>query len=287
MLAIILAASSFLVGALITNELPPAVLMFIRFLLASLLFLPFVVLKHGIDIPEKRALIRYAILSAPLAAFFWCMFESLRFTTVVNTGALYTLVPALTAIAAYFINNEKTKVFRAFGLLIGTAGALWVVFRGDLNLFVSLQLNYGDLIFIVGCISLSIYNPLIKRLHTGEPMIVLTYWVLACGSIWLLALSLPSMSQINWLQIDNAVYIGTVYLAIFSTLITFFIINYSTIKIGATKVASYGFLTPFFVIIMSLIMDLEKFDVVLLPGILLIISSMIIVQFDIRDKIST
>ena len=284
MLAIILAASSFPIGALITNELPPSVLMFFRFLLASLLFLPFVVRKHGFYLPAFNALLRYAALGAPLAAFFWCMFESLRFTSVVNTGALYTLVPAFTAISAYFINREITKNFRIFGLMIGTIGALWVVFRGNIYLLLGLHLNYGDLIFILGCVSLSLYNPMIKRLHTGESMMVLTYWVLVSGSIWLFLLSITSFTQINWNQINNSVYIGTFYLAVFSTLVTFFIINYSTLKIGATKVASYGFLTPFFVIIMSLMMGLDDFNSVLLPGILLIIVSMIIIQYDMRDK---
>lgn len=284
MLAIILAASSFPVGALITNELPASVLMFFRFLLASFLFLPFVIRRHGFAFPSVNALWRYAALGVPLAAFFWCMFESLRFTSVVNTGALYTLVPAFTAIAAYFINKEITKFFRIVGLIIGTMGALWVVFRGDINLLLGLHLNYGDLVFILGCISLSLYNPMIKRLHCGEPMMVLTYWVLVSGSVWLFLLSITSFAQIDWSQINNSVYLGTLYLAIFSTQITFFIINFSTLKIGATKVAAYGFLTPFFVIIMSLIMGLDDFNSVLLPGILLILVSMIFIQIDMPDK---
>lgn len=162
-----------------------------------------------------------------------------------------------------------------------------MVFRGDIALLLGLHLNYGDLVFILGCVCLSLYNPMIKRLHSGEPMMVLTYWVLVSGSVWLFLLSITSFTQINWKQIHNGVYIGTFYLALFSTLVTFFIINYSTLKIGATKVASYGFLTPFFVILISLMMGLEKFEVALLPGILLIIGSMIFVQLDIRGKAGT
>jgi drug/metabolite transporter (DMT)-like permease len=284
LLAIILAASSFPVGAIITNELPPAVLMFIRFLIAALLFLPLVLHKHGIKVPGPKLLLRYAVLSAPLAAFFWCMFESLRYTSVVNTGALYTLVPAFTAISAYFINKEITNNFRILGLLVGTAGALWIVFRGNIDLLLSVHLNYGDVIFILGCISLSLYNPMIRRLHTDEPMVVLTFWILMTGSIWLLLLSIGKIPQIDWKHIDDSVYLWTIYLAVFSTLITFFIINFSTVKIGATKVAAYGFLTPLFVILISLIVGLEKFDVILLPGILLIFGSMIFIQFEMRSN---
>jgi drug/metabolite transporter (DMT)-like permease len=283
LLAIILAASSFPVGAIITNELPPAVLMFIRFLLAALLFSPLVLHKHGIKVPNLKHLLRYAVLSALLTAFFWCMFESLRYTSVVNTGALYTLVPAFTAISAYLINKEIINNYRILGLLVGTIGALWIVFRGNIDHLLGVQLNYGDLIFILGCISLSLYNPMIRRLHTNEPMMVLTFWILTIGSIWLLLLSIRDIPQIDWKHIDDSVYLWTIYLAVFSTLITFFIINFSTIKIGATKVAAYGFLMPFFVILISLIVGLEKFEVILLPGILLILGSVIFIQFEMRS----
>ncbi len=46
LLTIILVASSFPVGAAITNELPPAIIMFMRFLLAATLFAPYVFYKE-------------------------------------------------------------------------------------------------------------------------------------------------------------------------------------------------------------------------------------------------
>lgn len=284
LLAIIFVATSFPVGAIITNNLPPAILMFCRFTVAAVLFLPYVAIKHGFKIPTKYTLARYACLSTPLVGFFWCMFESLRYTSVINTGALYTLVPAFTAVAAYFINRETSTRLKKIGLLIGTVGALWIVFRGDLNLVLSMHLNYGDWVFIIGCIALSIYMPLVKRLHAGEPMEVLTFWVLAFGSLWLLLLSLPRILQIEWGNIGLNVYLGTIYLALFSTLLTFLINHYGTLKIGATKVAAYSFLTPFFVIVISLIIGLAKFDIVFLPGLILILLSIGLIQIEPHNK---
>lgn len=280
MLAVILAATSFPVAAMITNDMPPSVLMFVRFLLASLLFLPLVVLKYGIARPKVSAMLRYGALSAPLATFFWCMFESLRYTSVINTGALYTLMPVFTAIAAYLINKEISSKLRKTGLLFGTVGALWVVFRGDISALINLQLNYGDLVFVLGCVAFSLYNPLIKRLHAGESTMVLTFWVLTCGSVWLLLLSIGSFAEVNWKDIDSVVYIGILYLTIFTTLLTFFIVNFSTIRIGATRVAAYNFLTPFLVIVISVAIGLDDLNVAMLPGVLLIVISLIIIQFE-------
>ncbi len=278
LLTIILAASSFPIGAAITNDLPPEVMMFIRFLLAAILFAPYVFIKNGLEFPSLNKIIHYTILSVPLVVFFWAMFESLRYTSVINTGALYTLVPAITAVYALFINREITNKFRSFGLFIGTLGALWIVFRGDYDALIGFKLNYGDLIFILGCLFLGLYNPLVKKFHSGEPMEVMTFWVLFLGACLLLLVSAENILSVDWHSIDGDVYGGILYLSLFSTLITFFLLQICVVKIGATKVAAYGLLTPIFVIIISVFVGMGKFELITLPGMLLVIIAMFIIQ---------
>lgn len=162
LLTSILIASSFPVGAAITHALPPAALMFLRFLLAALLFSPYVFIRNGVSFPSFKHSIDYMIISIPLVVFFWCMFESLRYTSLLNTGALFTLVPTATAFFAILINKETISKKRALGILLGTLGAIWIVFRGNWNTLVGLNLNYGDLVFLIGVLSLGLYNVFIK-----------------------------------------------------------------------------------------------------------------------------
>jgi len=278
LLAIILAASSFPIGSAITKSLPPSVSMFLRFSFASLIFFPFIYYNNGFQKQTLTYYIKCAVLSLPLVIFFWSMFESLRYTSVINTGALYTFVPAITSLFAYIINKEIIARRKLFGLLLGTIGALWIVFRGSFDSFLNLDLNYGDLIFITGCVFLGSYNPLVKKLYDGNSMFTMTFWILLFGSIFLLILSFSSLFSIYWINIQYSVYYGLIYLAIFTTLVTFYIINYSTVKIGATKVSAYGFLTPLFVIIFGIIIDFQSFDPIILPGMILIVLSMIFIQ---------
>ena len=277
-LTIVLAATSFPVGAAITNGLPPSIMMFVRFSLAALLFAPYVFIKNGLTLPPVKNILYYSILSVPLVIFFWCMFESLRYTSVLNTGALYTLVPAITAVYALFINHEVISRFRILGLLLGTAGALWIVFRGDYHALIHLELNYGDVVFMIGCLFMGLYNPLVKKLHGGEPMEIMTFWVLLLGACWLLILSGSNVLNVNWYSIENTVYAGILYLALFCTLITFFLLQLCVVQIGPTKVAAYGFLTPLLIISISLMLGLDEFEMVILPGVFLVIISMYIIQ---------
>ncbi len=278
LLTIILVAASFPVGAYIAPALPSEVLMFIRFLLAACLFAPYVFIKHGLHFPPMKTLLGYGVLSVPLVVFFWCMFEALRYTSAVNTGALYTTVPAITAIYGFFLNKELTSKVRSLGLMVGTLGALWIIFRGDLQAFTSLSLNYGDGLFFVGCLFMGFYNPLVKKLYKGEPMEVMTFWVIFIASIWLFALSAGSLQDVEWQMVSPKVYVGIGYLAIFTTLVSFFVMQLAAVKIGPTKVAAYSFLTPVIVIVMGFVLGAEVFNWSMVPGVMLVLLAMVIIQ---------
>lgn len=273
-------AASFPVGAAITHALPPEFLMLIRFILAALLFAPFVFFKYGWQLPAPKRLLAYALLSLPLVAFFWCMFESLRYTSALNTAALYTLVPAITAVFSLLVMRERAGRWRSLGLLIGTFGALWLVFRGDWQAFQQLQFNHGDLIFMVGCVCMGLYNPMIKRLYQGEPMAQMTFWVIVLGSVWLLLLCLMSSQVVSWQAIDASVLLGVLYLALFTTLGSFFLLQFATVRIGPTKVAAYSFLTPLFVLLMVVFSGTERMTLSLVPGSVLVLLAMYLIQRD-------
>lgn len=278
LLMVTFVASSFPVGALITTAMPPEVMMCIRFFMAASLFAPYVFFKHGLHLPSINKLKNYTVLSIPLVVFFWCMFEGLRYTSALNTGAIYTVVPAITAVYVFLINREKTSKRRSFGLLIGTFGAVWIVFRGDLANLSTVQLNYGDALFFLGCLFLAAYNPLIKKFYSGEAMEVMTFWVIAIGCVWLLLLSIPSFKLVAWQGVSSGVYLGVLYLAIFTTVVTFFLLQFGTLSIGATRVAAYSFLTPVLVVVLNIFLGAEVFDFKLLPGIFLILIAMNLVQ---------
>ncbi len=280
---IVLVAFSFPVGAAITHALPSEVMMLIRFGMASALFAPYVFLKHGWLLPRFKTLMGYGLLSLPLVAFFYCMFASLRYTTALNTGALYTTVPAMTALAAYFINRSVSTKQRSIGLLLGTLGALWIIFRGDLEAVLTLNVNKGDLIFLLGCVFMGVYSPLVKRLYNQEPMAVMTFWVIFMGTGVLLLMSWGELGRIEWLQVDPNVYLGLGYLAVFTTLFSFFVLQLATVKIGATKVAAYGFLTPLMVVVLSILLGESQFDWQFIPGMFLVVLALLLINIDTKS----
>lgn len=277
--ASLLIATSFPVVASIADALDSLMLTLLRFILASVLFLPLVVLHYRTQtIPNLAALIRYATLSAPLVGFFYAMFEALKTTTVINTGALFTFVPGFAALFARIILGERLTSRHWFALGTGMIGALWVVFRGDFSRILALDLVFGDATFLAGTASLGLYAVLVKRLHRNEPMAVMTFWTLVTGSGWLLFLGWNTFATIHWHTIDLLVFEAIAYLAIFTTLITFLLTQKAVAIIGPTQTMAYNYLNPTLVALIAWALGGNALHGMTLPGVGLTLVSMALLR---------
>jgi len=278
LLASVLVATSFTVGKAIAPGLDPAVLTLVRFILAALLFLPYIKWRYGVRRPTLGALFRYSVISGALVAFFWLMFLSLRFTSALNTSVIFTLVPGISGIYSAIILRERLGRYRLAALLIAMIGALWVIFHGDIGRLFALQLGRGDLIFFYGCLFMAAYTPLIKLLHRGEPMSVMTFWILATGCAWLLLLGSDRLFAVRWTTIAPLVWEGILYLSIFCTMITFFLTQIATLSLGPTRVMAYSYLYPPLVLVIDWLMGHGLPSPRTIFGIALILPAMLIVQ---------
>lgn len=278
-----LVSTSFIVGKAIAPAIDPTILLLFRFGIAALLFLPFIQHKFGLQRPSNTALTRYALISGCLVGFFWLMFLALRYTSALNIGVLFTLVPGISHIYAILFLKEHIQRYQLVALIPATTGAVMVLFHGDLSQLLNLDLNRGDLLFFFGCLLMGLYNPMVKKFHRGEPMAIMTFWVLVTGICWLIPLSAASMFTLAWKDVAISVWGGIVYLAIFTTLVTFFLSQWATVHIGPTRVMSYSFLYPPFVVLFDLILGKGLPPVQTLLGVILIVPAMVAIQFGIRQ----
>jgi len=277
LLAAGLGSTSFTVGEIIADNIDPFLLTLVRFFLATLFFLPLVQKKYGLERPSLSSLARYGLISFTLS-FFVLMFVSLRYTSAINTGVIFTLVPGISGIYSMIILKERLGRNRLIALFCAMLGAIWVIFQGDPARMAALDLNRGDLIFFGACMLMAFYTPLVKLLYRGEPMPVMTFWILATGCGWLLLATTPRMMTIHWSDILYSTWAGVLYLAVFCTLITFFLSQWCTIRLGPTRVMAYSYLYPPLILLVDWAMGHGLPPLQTLPGIVLIGLTMVIVQ---------
>jgi len=273
----VLVSGSFPIVAAISKELDPVVLTLLRFALASLLFAPFIWFRYTLVV-SFRALLRYSLISLTLVLCFWSMFIALRYTTALNVSAIFTIVPGLSGLYAMALNKERLGRPRLIALFLGIIGALWIIFRGDVVLLAEFSWNKGDLIFLVGCLFMGLYTPLVRLFHRGESMLQMSFWIMVTGTFWLLLLAGPKLMGVSWHDVSSEVWAGISYLAVFSTIITFFITQHALLFLGPTRVAAYSYLYPGLVLVLGIFFGDSWPGMIIVPGIATVLVAMIVIQ---------
>ena len=278
LVAMIFISTIFSVGDEIADTMPASVLMALRFGLAALMLAPYAIWRYGLGGLAVKGLWRYAILSVLSTIFFWSMFEGLKSTDSLNTSAISTTIPGFTALYAAILMRERLGRYRLAALLLGMAGTVWVVFRGDPERLLALELSKGDALFFAGCISMGLYAALIPKLHRGEPVPVMSFWITVMVAAMFLALANVDMAEVAWGEISNGVWGAVFWLAIGPTILTFFLIQTTSLTIGSTRVQSYSYLIPAFVLVLDWAMGRGLPSAMTIPGIVIVVLATIVIQ---------
>ena len=252
-----LISTSFTVGAAITDNLDPLALTFVRFGFAGLIFLAIVAATERIRLPGIADCGRYLVLGFFLHLYFILMFEALRWSAPVNLGAVFTLAPPITAVASLVLLSQPISLRLGITLILSAAGAVWVLFGGAWENLRTFTVGWGEFVFLVGAASYAIYSPMVRLLHRGEPLTVMTFWTIIAGMVLLFAWGWRTIIGVDWFAVPTSVYAGIIYLAIATTAITFYLIQYANLRIPSVKVMAYTYLIPVFVLIQQVALGAE------------------------------
>ncbi|MGD9538155.1 MAG: DMT family transporter [Alphaproteobacteria bacterium] len=276
--AMVLIATTFPVGDMITDAVEPAVLQSLRFVMASLIFAPFVIARVGLPWPGLSGLARYGAIAAAMDVFFWTMYEGLRTTDSLNTAVISTTIPGFTAIFSAILLHERLGWHRLGALLLGMLGSAWVIFRGSPERLLALELHYGDVLFLAGCVAMGLYATLVRYFHRGEPVMRMSFWIMALSGFWFLLAANIELGRTDYGGVAPGVWGGIVWLAVGPTVITFFMIQGATLKIGATRVQVYSYFIPVFVIALDWALGRGLPPLLTLPGVAIVMLASVVIQ---------
>jgi len=243
----LLIAASFSAAAQVSQAIDPILLTGLRLLFCALVFLPLLLFK-GDTAMTARGLFGHAVLGLLLAVYFGSLFEALRYTSAVNTGTIFTLVPLLTLLFEAVLMPDSHLKQRVLPMLIAAAGAVLLVLKGAGP--GELPSLYAVSVYGIGCLAMALYSPLSQRLKAsslkGRGPVGMTFWNMLFGALFLLTFcgfsggwrsaSLLTVSDFWWL----------IYLAVFATLATFWLLHRAIGVIAPSSVISYIYLSTLF-----------------------------------------
>ncbi len=245
-----LIAGSFSLGAMAVPHIASGAINTVRFVFATVVLGAMITISGG-GLALPKSAWRFVLLGLLMGGYFIFMFIALNYASPVSTGAVFTLIPLMSAGFGLLVLGQTTRPIVLASLVVAGMGAVWVIFRGDVEALRGFDIGKGETIFFAGCVLHAIYAPLVKRLNRGESVLVFTFWTLVASTVWITLYGFGDVMETNWTGLPPIVWVAVGYLAIFTTAGTFYLVQFASMRLPASKVFGYAYLTPTVIIIIE------------------------------------
>ncbi|MFA9439639.1 DMT family transporter [Uliginosibacterium sp. sgz301328] len=277
--------ASWPLGRVIAQTMPPLAAASMRFVLASLVLLPWLLHSARRNVwrgwPRKRWI--GMVAAAGAGVFGYSTFFMLALQTVAaSKGALViTINPAVTLLLAAWIFREPLTRTIGIGMALAVVGAMIVLTRGAPWMIFEGGAGRGELL-LLGCVACWVAYTLIgKAVVTGVDALTTTTTTSVLGAIMLVALSLGIEGPATWLSLSGSpihAWICLAGLAFGATALAYAWYFDGVKALGASTAAGYITLVPVFGVVFSSVGLGEPLDQSLLVGGVLAVAGMIVMH---------
>lgn len=184
-------------------------------------------------------------------------FKGLDQTSTINASLIMVASPIIVALLSAIIIKEKPSFYRIIGIIIGLAGACYIILQeNNANEGASLM---GNLLIILNATSYGLYLVLVKPLMKKYSPITVIKWVFTFGLIIVTPFGLTEIDTVNWqMPVDIILKIG--FVIIFTTFFCYLFNIYGVKRVSPTIVSSYIYLQPILTSIIAVVYGYENIN---------------------------
>jgi drug/metabolite transporter (DMT)-like permease len=271
LLAILCWAINFSFIKIALREFSPLAFNGIRLLFASLiLIIALFVRGEGFylaksDIPKILFL---AIIGN--TAFQLLFIHGLNWTTASNTSVIMAMTPVFVALLSVLLKQEKIHWAGWLGIVISFIGFYFIITKQVGTFHFSWEELRGDLMILAGNFFWAIYTVFSKPFLEKISPLKWTSITLAVGTVFYLPFAALDIVRIQWSEISFQAWAALIYSGLFAIAICYVIWYASVRRVGNSKTAIYGYLTPIFTILFAYLLIAERITLLQIGGALII-----------------
>lgn len=261
-----------LIGALIAGaipaltkiglrEVPPLSFAFLRFLLALLFLIPYLLKQKWQD---YIIVLPLSVLATLNIAFFVLGIQT---TTATISQLLYAGSPLITVLISYIVLKSENRNEKILGIIIGFLGILVIVFLPIIegNRVLSGDM-LGNVLIVAGVVLYSFYLSFSKKAQVEySPLFITSSFILTTVFVLLPFFIWDTLNSLWFQNISTGGILSILYAGLLGTLVPYYLIQY-TVRHGGAVFASLSFyLIPIFAFLTAFLLLGES----LTPGILI------------------
>jgi drug/metabolite transporter (DMT)-like permease len=177
LLAILIWAGNTVVNKMAVGVIFPAEIGFYRWLLAAILFTPFVlrpvIANWRLIKPDLYKIIALGVLG--MAIYQSLAYFAATLTSATNMGIFLSLMPMIALAMSIVSLGHRLTAGALLGAVLSFAGVVVVVSAGSLSTLLEHGLNLGDAMMLVATVAYAAYSVLLKKWQLRLPPLQLLY----------------------------------------------------------------------------------------------------------------
>ena len=200
-------------------------------------------------IMPKQAVAKHDLLKMFIAAIFGVainqilFFEGLNLTTPINASVIMVGVPILVLFFAHFIIKERITKNKMIGIVLGFSGSVFLIIQAGNASFQGSQL--GNLLVFTNAASYALFLVLIKPLMAKYHPLTVMKWVFTFGFVLVTPFTLHLVLIADFRIIPTNIWLSIGFVVLFTTVIAYFLNNFSLKVISPTVNSAYIYFQPF------------------------------------------
>jgi len=222
------------------------------------------------------------IVSLFFAAFFSLtanqipFFYGLSKTSPIDASIVVSTLPIVSMILAAIIIKEPITLKKAFGVILGASGALFLILSENIS-NIGNGNSTGNLIIFIAVASFSLYLTLFKNLIRRYSPFTIMRWMFLFSAIQSYPLCHTAVETVNYAAYDWSVLLRIAYVIIIATFVSYILLGAAQKVLLPTTLSMYNYTQPIIASLATVAMGLDAFGYDQLVSIVLVFVGVYIV----------
>jgi drug/metabolite transporter (DMT)-like permease len=271
-------SGNFIIARGLNQSISPISLAFWRWLLASIVILPFAAKHIQNDWQAIKKNIPYLTVTSFLAVtlFNTLIYFAGRSTTAINLSLISITFPIFIVVMSRIFFHDPITFRKTLGIILVAAGIIYLITKGEPEKVLDIKLAAGDLLMLIAALTFATYSILLKRKPASLGIWSFQASTFIMGTVFLTPWFLMDRLSRPALPMSVGIALAILYVGILASLVAFFMWSKAVETLGPSRAGMLYYTLPLFSGLWSFLFLGEMIGYMHLISILLIIPGILI-----------